>query len=252
MQEVGMARRCRPQNGSLGDRALPGNGSLGDRALPKDGALRRRRPTLMQKLEEGIDVTIIKMIRNENGNEYGSLGDRALPEDCGFSETALPSRKKLPHGIPPWVNPESVFFITICCSKRRWNALCPDAVTANTLWESALFRQEELRHWWLHLFLLMPDHVHALISFSPEHGMKKTVTGWKKFTAGNFKIDWQRDFFDHRLRNRESFEEKALYIRKNPVRAGLVEKPEDWPYAWGYDSFGHEKSRDGTPLPSAR
>ena len=87
----------------------------------------------------------------------------------------------------------------------------------------------------------MPDHVHALISFPLEQGMSKTVTGWKKFTAGNFKIEWQRDFFDHRLRNNESFEEKAIYIRKNPVRARLVEKPEDWPYVWGYDSFGRKK-----------
>jgi hypothetical protein len=41
---------------------------------------------------------------------------------------------------------------------------------------------------------------------------------------------WQRDFFDHRLRDDESFEEKAAYILNNPVRAGLVNRFEDWPY----------------------
>jgi hypothetical protein len=39
-------------------------------------------------------------------------------------------------------------------------------------------------------------------------------------------------FFDHRLRRDESFGQKADYILHNPVRAGFVEKIEDWPYIW--------------------
>jgi len=41
----------------------------------------------------------------------------------------------------------------------------------------------------------------------------------------------QKDFFEHRLRSDESAQEKSDYILVNPVRAGLVPKPEDWPYA---------------------
>jgi hypothetical protein len=37
-------------------------------------------------------------------------------------------------------------------------------------------------------------------------------------------------FFEHRLQGDESLDEKAGYILENPVRAGLVAKPEDWPY----------------------
>jgi len=44
------------------------------------------------------------------------------------------------------------------------------------------------------------------------------------------KINWQRDFFDHRLRGDEGWREKSDYILQNPVRAGLIEKYEDWPY----------------------
>jgi hypothetical protein len=42
---------------------------------------------------------------------------------------------------------------------------------------------------------------------------------------------WQRGFFDHVLRSEESYGQKWNYVRDNPVRGGLVEKTEDWPYA---------------------
>src|SRR6266481_4746855 len=41
---------------------------------------------------------------------------------------------------------------------------------------------------------------------------------------------WQPAFFDHILRNEESYAEKWNYVRDNPVRAGLVELAENWPY----------------------
>ena len=42
---------------------------------------------------------------------------------------------------------------------------------------------------------------------------------------------WQTGFFDHVLRSGESYGEKWEYVRMNPVRAGLVLRPEEWPYA---------------------
>ena len=78
----------------------------------------------------------------------------------------------------------------------------------------------------------MPDHLHAIISFNRDPGMKKSIYVNKKFTARNHGIQWQRDFFDHRLRHDESYLEKAHYIRMNPVRAGLCQSPEDWAYVW--------------------
>jgi REP element-mobilizing transposase RayT len=41
---------------------------------------------------------------------------------------------------------------------------------------------------------------------------------------------WQKGFFDHVLRSEESYEEKWRYVRQNPVRAGLIKRPEEWPY----------------------
>ena len=43
---------------------------------------------------------------------------------------------------------------------------------------------------------------------------------------------WQKNFFDHRLRSEEEWEEKTHYIRQNPVRAGLVGSAEEWPYVF--------------------
>jgi len=41
---------------------------------------------------------------------------------------------------------------------------------------------------------------------------------------------WQKGFYDHILRSRESYEKKWFYVRGNPVRAGLVMRWEAWPY----------------------
>ena len=76
----------------------------------------------------------------------------------------------------------------------------------------------------------MPDHLHALMVFPRESSMRKTIGFWKAHHARKNGIVWQDGFFDHRIRNDAGFFEKAAYIRNNPVRANLVEKPEDWPH----------------------
>ena len=43
---------------------------------------------------------------------------------------------------------------------------------------------------------------------------------------------WQEESFDHVLRSQESLEQKLEYIQQNPVRRGLVEKPEDYRWLW--------------------
>ena len=78
----------------------------------------------------------------------------------------------------------------------------------------------------------MPDHLHAIIAFPRDPGMKPTVSEWKKYLARVHKISWQRDFFDHRLQNHHQEIEKMDYIHKNPVRKGLCERIEDWPWVY--------------------
>jgi REP element-mobilizing transposase RayT len=78
----------------------------------------------------------------------------------------------------------------------------------------------------------MPDHLHAIMAFPREMGMKKLVADWKKFLAREHGISWQRDFFDHRLRDHHEESAKLNYVLMNPVRRGLCERAEDW--IWVY------------------
>jgi REP element-mobilizing transposase RayT len=80
----------------------------------------------------------------------------------------------------------------------------------------------------------MPDHTHALLSFPRAESIRGTMRDWKRYTARHLGIAWQRDFFEHRVRNGESLELKAAYIRENPVRKGLVARAEDWPWVIEY------------------
>jgi REP element-mobilizing transposase RayT len=143
----------------------------------------------------------------------------------------MAGRKTLPHDPPRHIDPaREIWFLTVCCQPRGKNQLARPE-----LWPflaESIQRRVETGAWWMHLFVAMPDHCHALASFLPTGDMKKTMADWKRWLATQRGIGWQIDFFDHRLRHDESFEEKSRYILQNPVRAGLVVRPEDWPYVW--------------------
>ena len=140
-------------------------------------------------------------------------------------------RKTLPHeGLP--VNPTSaegdIYFITICCLPRGNNQLAIPEV-----WQAikdTLVVRETHGEIFCRLALAMPDHLHGLFGFPGSKPMMKVITNFKSWLAKQCGIQWQRDFFDHRLRNPESAAEKAKYICMNPVRAELVADPKDWPY----------------------
>ncbi len=140
-------------------------------------------------------------------------------------------RKHLPHDGGPLfsANPEGeVYFITICCVPRGANQLAHAEI-----WQAideTLTLRETRQELQCNLALAMPDHFHALMSFPGSKPMTKVIADFKSWLAKHCCIQWQRDFFDHRLRGIESAAEKANYIRMNPVRAGLVADPKDWPF----------------------
>src|SRR5687767_10418101 len=144
----------------------------------------------------------------------------------------LPRRRFLPHTPPRWVDStREVWFLTVSTETRGRNQLALPSIGPAIL-ETVAFRHAR-QLWFVHVFLLMPDHIHALMTFpSREIEMRKIVREWKRWVARSFGIEWQRDFFEHRLRREESHREKMDYILANPVRAGLVGTPEEWPYRW--------------------
>jgi putative transposase len=150
----------------------------------------------------------------------------------------MPTRRALPHAVPLSIDPSrEVWFLTICCQARQINQIAREEVGPSFL-ETIQYRHVR-GLWWTWLALLMPDHVHLLLSFPVDgRGMAYLVTEWKRWTARTYGINWQRDFFDHRIRRDESFSEKAQYILNNPVRAGLVKSWEEWPFSWWPEKSG--------------
>jgi REP element-mobilizing transposase RayT len=145
-----------------------------------------------------------------------------------MSADHLPNRKHLRHDVPLGLEDGSLFFITVNCAERGRAQLTP-ALASQNLLDAALFYHER-RHWHIHLFLLMPDHWHAIMGFPRRETMEDLFRNWKRYTSRTFGIAWQDGFFDHRLRNDLEVVEKHHYIEHNPVRRGLCAKPEDWPH----------------------
>jgi len=90
--------------------------------------------------------------------------------------------------------------------------------------------------WLLFAYCLMPDHLHLLVT--PQGGADLSVvlghyesfvtrTAWGYGIVGTL---WHRSFYDHVLRRQEAAQEVVAYILHNPVRAGMVEEWEDWPW----------------------
>lgn len=96
----------------------------------------------------------------------------------------------------------------------------------------------------LHAAVIMPDHVHLLFTArrDPEgwtFALPEILRAIKGMSARSINIllgrrgsVWQDESFDHVLRGNESLRETVEYIRQNPVRKGLVSKPEDYAWLW--------------------
>jgi len=139
-------------------------------------------------------------------------------------------KPRLDHEIPDWVRGTPTFFITICAFNRNVNSFCESKIGPAIL-DSIRWRNEK-RIWYCEIAVLMPDHIHLILNFTDEILMPKAIRDWKSWLAKGYGIRWQENYFDHRLRAEESLVKKAEYVLLNPVRAGLVKKPQDWPYLW--------------------
>ena len=134
--------------------------------------------------------------------------------------------------MPHWVEPGALFHIRIALDREKEQRVLIDPPLAQALLDSAKFYQQKHR-WHISLFILMPDHLHSLLSFSLNESMSEVIGDWKRFHAHENQVIWQDGYFDHRLRDDEHGEQlsaKMNYIRQNPVAARLCAKPEEWPW----------------------
>jgi putative transposase len=99
----------------------------------------------------------------------------------------------------------------------------------------------------------MPEHVHLLLS-EPQQGtladaLKSLKQGVARRLIGNFPLKpkgwsgapqhfWQKRYYDFNIRDYAQFVEKLRYVHRNPVKRGLCDRPEEWPWS----SFRHYAS----------
>lgn len=140
--------------------------------------------------------------------------------------------RRLHHDVPPWVEDGALFHIRISLDRKQPQRSLTDLPLATLILDSAKVYAKNER-WHITLFVLMPDHLHALLSFPKRESMSSVISDWKRFHARNNHVVWQDGYFDHRLRDDERGEQlemKIDYIRRNPVAGGLCDRPEDWPW----------------------
>ncbi|MFQ5423998.1 MAG: transposase, partial [Phycisphaerae bacterium] len=90
----------------------------------------------------------------------------------------------------------------------------------------------------LHAWTIMPNHVHVVITPSEKHTLSDILHSWKSYTAtkANKLLDrsgqpfWQRESYDHLVRDEKDYQRVCEYTINNPVAAGLCVRPEDWAY----------------------
>jgi putative transposase len=154
--------------------------------------------------------------------------------------------ERLHHRVPHWVEPGALFHIRIRLDRENQQKMLIDPSLPHALLDSATLYETNMR-WHITLFLLMPDHVHAVLSFPRDKSMSEVIGDWKRFHNRTYRVMWQEGYFDHRLRPDErgtQFSAKLNYIRQNPVAAGLCTRAEEWP--WLIDPFA---SKGGSVCP---
>ena len=106
--------------------------------------------------------------------------------------------------------------------------------------ESALLSFDRSRYD-LHARVIMPNHVHVLVTILAGNKLSEVLKSWKSYSAsranallGRSGKFWQDDYFDRFIRNGDHFDRTVGYIAWNPPVAGLCERPEDWRFshAW--------------------
>lgn len=87
-------------------------------------------------------------------------------------------------------------------------------------------------------WVIMPNHVHVLAEQIAAYSLSGVVHSWKSFTANEInKLRrsnspvWAPDYHDRFVRNAEHYEHAVSYIEFNPVKAGLAQRPQDWPHS---------------------
>jgi putative transposase len=159
---------------------------------------------------------------------------------------SIPSRNADPAQI---VQSNRTFFVT---TKTHMGKRLLQTDRNATLLIDVLRSCVRARRFTLHDFVIMPDHIHLLLTTSGDVTLEKAM----QFIKGGFSFRlkretgytgevWQRGFSDHRVHEPDSFANHRRYIAANPVKAGLAASPDEFP--WCYRTLARQKASQPTP-----
>ncbi len=136
---------------------------------------------------------------------------------------------------------ESTYFVTAStyCKQHLLQS-----ERAALLFIDVLYHYRAENKYLLHEFVVMPDHFHLLITPGPQVTLERAM----QFIKGGYSFRvkkevglggerWQTSFYDHRVRDAAEYQRFRTYIHQNPVRRGLVELAERYPYGSANPKF---------------
>lgn len=147
---------------------------------------------------------------------------------------------RVPYRLTRYHESRQTHFVTFSCYRRM------RLLNSDSLRQLFLQLLEEMRvAFQMRIFgyVLMPEHVHLLIS-EPREKCLADALHWLKLTFSKRSARlrasaghpfWLRRYYDRNVSDHEEFVEKLRYLHRNPVKRGLCQKPEDWPWS----SFRH-------------
>jgi putative transposase len=142
------------------------------------------------------------------------------------NENKFSDRKHPAHGVLFVDGQPTIIFDTVCTKDRKpWLATEQVHQLLREIWQGATA-------WLVGRYVIMPDHIHFFAAATEsEIPYENWVKYWKSQFSKRHKNPehrWLTDHWDVRIRSEAKYEEKWDYAWQNPVRAGLVTKPEDW------------------------
>lgn len=150
----------------------------------------------------------------------------------------------MPWGLKRFQQARCLHFITFSCHHREPFLSTPHS---RDTFEDTL---EQVRKWYglyIRGYVVMPEHVHLLVSEPERERLSTALQMLKQNVARKLRLPegspfWEPRYYDFNVWGEAKRVEKLRYIHRNPVRRGLVKKPEDWKWS----SFLHYATgRDG-------
>ena len=134
----------------------------------------------------------------------------------------------MPRGLKRYQNEGHLHFLTFSTHRRA-----PILPNHFLTFEHSLERTRRRYHLDVHGFVLMPEHVHLLLSEPATDPLSKAIQALKLSVSKQADTHpfWQTRYYDFNVFTRQKRLEKLDYMHRNPVTRGLVVEPEHWPHS---------------------